>query len=152
MTQILLLRSSYFSRNFLFRSRNSQNSRNFFAKGSKTVGWRFACHAELIFPTDCTDNSDFNSSFSSITRFARDFVHTRHNPNKFGFCFAYYKIRCFDFVKRRSSDLHRFYSCGVVVSHGILLVRNTWWQINAIVLTQILHCQGVEFFGFGWGE
>ena len=32
-------------------------------------------------------------SFFSITRFARDFVDTRHNPNKFGFCFAYYKIR-----------------------------------------------------------
>ena len=44
-------------------------------------------------PTDDTDNTDLNSSSSSITRFARDFVHTRHNPNKFGFCFAYYKIR-----------------------------------------------------------
>ena len=47
----------------------------------------------VLSPTDDTDNTDLNSSFSSITRFARDFVHTRHNPNKFGFCFAYYKIR-----------------------------------------------------------
>jgi hypothetical protein len=37
-------------------------------------------------PTDGTDLEDFNSSLSSITRFARDFVRTRHNPNKFGFC------------------------------------------------------------------
>ena len=47
----------------------------------------------VLSPTDDTDNTDLNSSSSSITRFARDFVHTRHNPNKFGFCFAYYKIR-----------------------------------------------------------
>ena len=38
-------------------------------------------------PTDCTDHSDFKSSFSSFDySLARDFVRTRHNPNKFGFC------------------------------------------------------------------
>ena len=36
-------------------------------------------------PTDDTDCSDLLFYFS-ITRFARDFVFTRHNPNKFGFC------------------------------------------------------------------
>ena len=34
-----------------------------------------------------------------ITRFARDFVLTRHNPNKFGFCSRLLQNSLFDCVK-----------------------------------------------------
>ena len=50
-------------------------SRNFLAKGSKTVGSlnprNYASRAIRFFsPTDDTDNTDFNSSFSSIRSLA----------------------------------------------------------------------------------
>ena len=65
----------------------------------------------FLSPTDYTDCSDFNSSFSSITRFARDFVHTQHNPNKFGFCSRLLQNSLFDCVKgalRIYTDVTRF--------------------------------------------
>jgi hypothetical protein len=63
----------------------------------------------LAYRNKCTDCSDF-FFFFLITRFARDFVLTRHNPNKFGFCSRLLQNSLFDFVKNRSSDLHRVYS------------------------------------------
>ena len=46
-----------------------------------------------------------------ITRFARDFVLTRHNPNKFGFCSRLLQNSLFDCVKgalRIYTDVTRF--------------------------------------------
>ena len=86
-------------------------SRSYFLSLTEPTDLTDVIASRVFSPTDYTDDSDFNSSFFSITRFARDFVLTRHNPNKFGFCSRLLQNSLFDCVKgalRIYTDVTRF--------------------------------------------
>ena len=78
----------------------SRNARNFFAKGSKTVGWRFAYHPDLTYLPQITRiftdffffSFDSLSCCAKITPFGRDYCFVRHSSSKLDSALTYRKM------------------------------------------------------------
>ena len=90
------LHGKFFSHGGFCLSRNAQN---FFAKGSKTVGWRFACHPDLSYLPQITRiftdffffSFDSLSCCAKITPFGRDYCFVRHSSSKLDSALTYRK-------------------------------------------------------------
>ena len=115
-----------------YLSRNPLNSRNFllpfgrdrwFAFGSKTVGWRFACHPDLTYLPQITQI------------FSQDYCFVRHSISKLSSALSYrnnysdyfflFFDALFDYVKNRATDLHRFFTrCASYIRTSLASARS----------------------------